>query len=1058
MRSPILSPRALGVGIILALLVLSSAGCNALSSSTTTPALAPAPPVALSIPDIVLYYPFDGDVTDMSGHHNNGQVNGAVLTSDRFGAPNHAYYFDGVDDSIAFDASTMPVGASPRTISAWIKADGFPPAPENLKALGSRATVIGWGKDDALQLSEMQIVDRRLTYHDYNLDRMSTGVVELGQWYHLVIVYTEQHVTLYVNGAKEEFDSGPLNTMRGRGRIGAFCDPTVKSDLFPDGYDLSYFHGVIDEIAVYGRALTDEQVMSLYHEGGWQVPIPTSVSATLATVPPPPAPTPTTGGRNIVVTSAEDSGPGTLRQALQDAQTGDIITFDPAVFPPDRPTTIFLQGEGISIALPELTQGHLTVDASDAGVILDGSKTRGDWVNCLGIRSDGNVIRGLQIVSFPGSGIAIMDGANNIIGGDRTIGAGPVGQGNLSSSNRTGIDLQGDGTSYNTILGNLVGTDAEGSSPRGNEGTGIYVARGASHNTIGPGNIVAYNSDGVQVSSSNSVANTITQNSIHNNGNGEIGISLSAEGNANSSPPSIVGYDIPLGTVTVLSCPHCTVEIFSDEGGQGRTYEGRGKADAAGSFTLDKNAPFAGPHLTATTTDLEGNTSGFSLATSGVRESAADALRSIILQDGNNNATTELVARQSGMLDDSRIGTMAGSLWQPEPEVFPGGIIEARHILEMGFKRFRFTINCLDISRVDWSKPELSIDPSHDEFITSLASNGVKMTYVLSFWDTAYKAQGGQTPVQRFKTEEDVRHYLDYVRFIVHHFRDRIEYYEIWNEPNLAQPGQWMQVEDYIDLVKQAVPVIRQEYPEAKIVVGGTTSLIDTHSQAYLFSILQSDIMPLVDVISWHPMYGSSPEYDEHRQYYYDYPSLVQRMEDEASAHGFRGEYEADEIHWPTPAQPEPGWPTYSNIQSIKYLTRSILIHRGMDVTVTQLLLVGSSQLRRANAYLSTIMAGAEPTTLPVKIQSEAIHKTSYGFSLPSGDMLVALWDDAVAVDYDPGTPSTIIVPGHAGWRATAVDVLNGFEQTLISSDEGGDLVIRDFLLKDYPIVIRLSE
>jgi hypothetical protein len=258
--------------------------------------------------------------------------------------------------------------------------------------------------------------------------------------------------------------------------------------------------------------------------------------------------------------------------------------------------------------------------------------------------------------------------------------------------------------------------------------------------------------------------------------------------------------------------------------------------------------------------------------------------------------------------------------------------------------------------------------------------------------------------------------------------------------------------------VRRAVPVICQEYPAAKIVVGGTTSLIDADSQTYLFKILRSDIMPLVNVISWHPMYGSSPEYDWHRQYYYKYPSLVQKIKDEASAHGFEGEYEADEIHWPTPAQPESGWPTHSNIQSIKYLTRSILMHRGMDVIVTQLLLVGSKQLHSTNSYLSTIMAGAEPTDLPVEIQGEATHITSYSFTLPNGDKLVALWNDDVAVDYDPGTLSVVIIPAYAGWKATGVDVLNGFEQILISTSEASNLVIRDFLLKDYPIIIRLSK
>src|SRR3990172_8661140 len=67
-----------------------------------------------------------------------------------------------------------------------------------------------------------------------------------------------------------------------------------------------------------------------------------------------------TAGTNVV-SSALDRGPGSLRDALLDAREGDIITFDPAVFPPAAPAVISLAG-----ALPEITQDHLTIDASDA--------------------------------------------------------------------------------------------------------------------------------------------------------------------------------------------------------------------------------------------------------------------------------------------------------------------------------------------------------------------------------------------------------------------------------------------------------------------------------------------------------------------------------------------------------------------------------------------------------------------------------------------------------------------------------------------------------------------
>ena len=93
-------------------------------------------------------------------------------------------------------------------------------------------------------------------------------------------------------------------------------------------------------------------------------------------------------GKTFVVTSIADSGPGTLRQALQDAQNGDTITFDPSVFPPDKPDTI-----AVASKLPELLQGNLTIDASDAGVVIDGSGiTTPEFVHGLSIPSDSNTI------------------------------------------------------------------------------------------------------------------------------------------------------------------------------------------------------------------------------------------------------------------------------------------------------------------------------------------------------------------------------------------------------------------------------------------------------------------------------------------------------------------------------------------------------------------------------------------------------------------------------------------------------------------------------------------
>ncbi len=243
---------------------------------------------------------------------------------------------------------------------------------------------------------------------------------------------------------------------------------------------------------------------------------------------PTPTPTPPAPGKTTVVNSTADSGSGTLRQALLDAQRGDTITFDPAVFSPNAPATIYLTS-----SLPLISQGNLKIDASNAGVILDGSNipSTGDWISGLEINSDGNIIQGLQIVNFsPAVGIALRSGAqNNTIGGDRSVGSEPLGQGNLVSKVNTGIALFGDGTCFNTITGNLIGIDPTGTDAWGNDGVGVDVFEGASRNIIGPDNIIAYNECGVQIRHSNSLGNTITQNSIHDNKVG--GIYLSGGGN-----------------------------------------------------------------------------------------------------------------------------------------------------------------------------------------------------------------------------------------------------------------------------------------------------------------------------------------------------------------------------------------------------------------------------------------------------------------------------------------------------------------------------------------------
>ena len=312
----------------------------------------------------------------------------------------------------------------------------------------------------------------------------------------------------------------------------------------------------------------------------------------------------------VVVNSTEDSGEGSLRWALQFARSGDQVAFDPAVFPPHAPVTVKVKSE-----LPALTQGNVTINAAYAGVIIDGSEIDGLNTPGLQIQSPDNVIMGLQIINFRDApAVRISDFASNsIIGGDRTAGSGPVGQGNLLSGNGVGIQIEGERNTDNIITGNLIGTDLSGTSAHASLGnlTGVRITFASSKNIIGPGNIIAFNwGKGIEVIGSESHSNTITANSIFNNAAG--GIYLLNMGNKGFSPPSIEEFDLEAGTVSGTAPPGSRVEIFSDAAGEGRIFEGSAEADSDGRFTFVAGRPLQGQHLTATATDEEGNTSPFS--------------------------------------------------------------------------------------------------------------------------------------------------------------------------------------------------------------------------------------------------------------------------------------------------------------------------------------------------------------------------------------------------------------------------------------------------------------
>ncbi|MCP4360737.1 MAG: right-handed parallel beta-helix repeat-containing protein, partial [Chloroflexi bacterium] len=148
--------------------------------------------------------------------------------------------------------------------------------------------------------------------------------------------------------------------------------------------------------------------------------------------------------------------------------------------------------------------------------------------NGLNINASGVVVQGLQIVNFPGHGVSLYGSAqNNLIGGDRNIGSGPMGQGNLISGNgfgdqhsSCGVYIGDPGTGFNTVQGNYIGVDLSGANPWGNGGMGVELWF-ATHDNLIIDNVISGNGGHGVNMLNDDVGNTIEDNLIGVDANGQ---------------------------------------------------------------------------------------------------------------------------------------------------------------------------------------------------------------------------------------------------------------------------------------------------------------------------------------------------------------------------------------------------------------------------------------------------------------------------------------------------------------------------------------------------------
>jgi len=205
----------------------------------------------------VAYYPFNGNAYDESGNANHGNIYGATLTTDRKGKANSAYSFDGVSSYISVSNSNSLCPTSALTVSAWVYADDL---DHRHIIVAKRINLNTFPYNSYLLASEnassTQTWTAGISTNSYEIAIKNSPIITPNIWYHLLLTYDGSTLSFYVNGvlANSQAKSGNISYS--------------SMDLFigTDALNAHYLKGKIDDIRIYNRVLSANEIQALYNE------------------------------------------------------------------------------------------------------------------------------------------------------------------------------------------------------------------------------------------------------------------------------------------------------------------------------------------------------------------------------------------------------------------------------------------------------------------------------------------------------------------------------------------------------------------------------------------------------------------------------------------------------------------------------------------------------------------------------------------------------------------------------------------------------------------------
>ncbi len=209
---------------------------------------------------LVGWWSFDNNTLDQSSYGNNGtQVNGVDCSKAIAGKISTACSFDGVDDWINItDSSTWNFGTGDFTISSWFYANNFD---------GNHRYILDMAKSDDGS-SRAYFAIRNIGVNDVAFGVGSNSITtnsvpSINAWHHVTAIKTNNSLYLYLDGVSvgsPVADTTNINSV-----------DTIRIGSRYAGDANNFWNGTIDEVQIWNRALSSQEVGALYNASAYRL-------------------------------------------------------------------------------------------------------------------------------------------------------------------------------------------------------------------------------------------------------------------------------------------------------------------------------------------------------------------------------------------------------------------------------------------------------------------------------------------------------------------------------------------------------------------------------------------------------------------------------------------------------------------------------------------------------------------------------------------------------------------------------------------------------------------